>query len=130
MPVPDFLLIGQIGSDLDVAYARIIHDFGDGFVQQALVGHASGEESVTLIFNTLSDRSAQNVLDPEDSTNKTPTQYLLDYLKRRVADGSAFNVTTTRGVLLSVYWLEPNINWKTISKKAGSTGLKFRQART
>lgn len=129
IPTQSFQLIAQVQSDLTFRVSRIVHDFGDGYQQAAVVGNSAGEEFVTLNFNTLSDRSAQNLIDPEDSVSKTPTKYLLDFFLARMLDGAAFNVTTTRGATLLVYFAESEINLRIISRKAFSTGLKFRQAR-
>ncbi len=130
MPTQTFQLIGQVGSDLMLSVARIVHDFGDGYESATVTGNSAGQEFVTLVFNTLSDRSAQNLTDPEDSVSKTPVEYLLDFFLARMADGAAFNVTTTRGATLLVTFAESEVNLRTISRKAFSTGLRFRQHRS
>jgi hypothetical protein len=129
--VPEtFLLVSQIGSDLSLSVARIVHDFGDGYEKATVTGNSAGEEYVTLVFNTLTDRDSDTVTDPEDMVVKTKTKYLIDFFLRRMNDGEAFNVTTTRGATLLVTFAESEINLKTISRKAFSTGLRFRQHRT
>ena len=127
---PSFQLIGQIASGGRLGFARLRWDFGDGYEWGALVGHSDGRESMTCVFNALSDRTADNITDAEDSTSKTPMEYLHDFFVRREQDGAAFNVTTTRGDTLLVYLDEDDLSWEVISKKAHKTGLKFRQART
>jgi hypothetical protein len=125
-----FQLIGQIGSSGRKAVARLRWNFGDGYEMGAVVGHQDGQEFVSILFNALSDRAAQNITDPEDMASKTPMEYALDFFLRREQDGEAFNVTTTRGATLLVYLDEDEISWDVISKNAHKTGLKFRQART
>src|SRR5689334_13978103 len=130
MPTQTFQLIGQINSGGRRVVARLRWPFGDGFEMGALVGHSDGQEFVNIVFNALSDRTAQNITDLEDSTSKTPMQYLIDFFMRREVDGAAFNVTTTRNATLLVYLDEDELNWDIIGKKAFKTGLRFRQART
>lgn len=130
MPTQTFQLIGQIGSTGRKAVARLRFDYGDGYEQGVIVGHADGQEFMTCTFNAISDRSANNITDPEDSTSKTPMEYLHDFFMRREVDGAAFNVTTTRGATLLVYLDEDSINWDVIAKNAHKITLRFRQART
>lgn len=129
MPTQTLSLIGSIGSGGKLAIARLRFDYGDGYEQGVIVGHTDGREFVSLVFNALSDRSANNITDPEDATSKTPMEYFKDFFVRRVQDGAAFNVTTTRGDTLLVYLDEDEINWDVITKQAMKTGLRFRQAR-
>lgn len=129
MPTQTFALIGQIGSGGRLAVARLNFDYGDGYEQSVVVGHSSGQEFVNLTFNALSDRTAQNIVDAEDSVTRTPLEYAIAFFKRRMVDGAAFNVTTTRDDTLLVYFAEDEISYDTISKKAHRGGLRFRQAR-
>lgn len=124
-----FQLIGQVGSDYELRVARLYHDFGDGYATTELVGNAAGEEFVTLVFNALTDRTGDQITDPEDSTAKTKFEYLKDFFLARMADGEAFNVTTTRGETLLVLFAEPGLSLRNISRKAFSTGIRFRQYR-
>ena len=125
-----FQLIGQLGSRYEMRFARIDHHFGDGYSTGAVVGNSAGTEYVTLVFNALTDRSTSEITDPEDSTAKTKMKYLIDFFLRRMNDGAAFNVTTTRGATLSVKFAETTIDAETISRKAFTTGLRFRQHRS
>lgn len=129
MPTQTFQLIGQMGSGGRLAVPRIRHDFGDGYERGAIVGNSAGREYISLVFNALSDRTAQYITDPEDMATKTPMEYLHDFFLARTLDGAAFNVTTTRGDTLLCYLDEDEINWDVISKQAMKTGIKFRQAR-
>lgn len=61
-----FQLIGQIGSEYEIRVARIDHDFGDGYDSSTLVGNSAGQEFVTLVFNALTDRTGDQITDPED----------------------------------------------------------------
>lgn len=130
MPTQTFQLPGQLTSEYELQFARIVHDFGDGYESAALVGNSSGQEFVTLVFNALTDRSGDVLTDPEDSTSKTKAKYLIDFFARRMVDGAAFNVTTTRGDTLLVTFAESTLNMKIIGRKAFSTGLRFRQHRS
>lgn len=130
MPTQTFQLIGQINSEYELAYARLDFDFGDGYEQSVIVGHSAGQEFVTLVFNVLSNRSAQNILDPEDATNKTPEKYLIDFFKNRMVDGAAFNVTTTRGDTLLVTFADSRLPITRISKQVGQISIRFRQHRS
>ena len=125
-----FQLIGQIGSGGSLSVARLRFRYGGGYEQSALVGHSSGDESVSLVFNALSDRTAQNLVDAEDSATRTPLEYAIAFFTRRMVDGAAFNVTTTRGDTLLVYLDEDTISYDYISKSVFKGGLRFRQART
>jgi hypothetical protein len=125
-----FLLIGQLSSEYELTFARLDFDYGDGYEQSVNVGHSSGQEFVTLTFNAISDRSAQNVTDPEDATAKTPEKYLIDYFKRRMDDGDYFNVTTTRGDTLSVTFADSKLNINRFGKQVGRVSIRFRQHRT
>ena len=125
-----FQLIGQLGSDYELAYARLDFDFGDGYEQSVIVGHSSGQEFVNLTFNVISNRAAQNITDPEDSISKTPEKYLIDFFRRRMVDGEAFNVTTTRGDTLLVTFAESRININRFTKQVGKLTLRFRQHRS
>ena len=129
MPAETFQLIGQIGSSGRKAVARLHWNFGDGYEMGALVGHADGQEFVHIIFNALSDRSANNITDPFDSVSKTPMEYFQDFFMRHEVSGAACNVVTTRGDTLLVYLDEDEINWDVIGKQAHKTGIRFRQAR-
>jgi hypothetical protein len=126
----NFLLIGQMGSDYELAVARLEFDYGDGYDQGAVVGHSSGQEFVTLTFNALSNRSAQNLTDPEDATSKTPEKYLIDFFTRRMVDGEAFNVTTTRGATLLVKFADHRLPIKRVGKSIGQVSIRFRQHRS
>ena len=131
MPTQTFQLIGQLGSEYEIAFARLDFDYGDGYEQSVIVGHSSGQEFVTLVFNVLSNRSAQNITDPEDSVSKTREKYLIDFFTRRQVDGAAFNVTTTRGDTLLVTFAEARLNLKRSYKQAsGSVAIRFRQHRS
>lgn len=130
MPTQTFQLIGQMGSAYELQFARIVHDFGDGYESAALVGNSSGQEFVTLKFNVLTDRAGDVLTDPEDSTSKTRAKYLIDFFTRRMVDGAAFNVTTTRGDTLLVTFAESTLSAEIINRKAYSTGLRFRQHRS
>lgn len=130
MPTQTFQLIGQIGSGGSLSVARLRFRYGGGYEQSVLVGHSSGDESVSLVFNALSDRTAQNLVDAEDSVTRTPLEYAIAFFTRRMVDGAAFNVTTTRGDTLLVYLDEETISYDYISKSVFKGGLRFRQART
>ena len=130
MPTQTFQLIGQIGSEYELRVARIDHDFGDGYDSSTLVGNSAGQEFVTLVFNALTDRTGDQITDPEDSVSKTKTEYVKDFFLARMADGAAFNVTTTRGETLLVKFAEPSLTLRNISRKAFSTGIRFRQHRS
>lgn len=130
MPTQTFQLIGQIGSGGKLAVSKLHWNFGDGHEISAVVGHSEGQEFVNLIFNACSDRTAQNLVDPEDSVTRTPLEYAISFFRRRAVDGEAFNVTTTREDTLLVYLAEDEISYDIISKKIHKTGLRFRQART
>lgn len=130
MPTQTFQLIGQPGSDYELAFARLEFNFGDGYEQAVIVGHSSGQEFATLTFNVISNRSAQNLTDPEDSTNKTPEKYLIDFFTRRMVDGEAFNVTTTRGDTLLVTFAQDTLPIKRIAKNAGQISIRFKQHRS
>lgn len=130
MPTESFQLIGQLGSAGKKAVARLRWNFGDGYEYGAVVGHADGQEFVTLTFNALSDRSANNIVDPFDSVSKTPMEYLQDFFMRHEVSGAALNVTTTRGAALLVYLDEDEINWERFGKQVDKITLRFRQART
>ncbi|MGH7815784.1 MAG: hypothetical protein ACREOR_00185 [Candidatus Binatia bacterium] len=129
MPTQTFVLIGQPSSEYELAFARLDFDFGDGYEQSVIVGHSSGQEFVTLVFNALSNRSAQNITDPEDSTAKTPEKYLIDFFTRRMVDGAAFNVTTTRGATLLVTFADSKLPIKRTGKNIGQINIRFRQHR-
>lgn len=130
MSTQTFQLIGQIGSEYELRVARIEHDFGDGYESSTLVGNSAGQEFVTLVFNALTDRSGDVLTDPEDSTSKTKLEYVHDFFLARMADGAAFNVTTTRGDTLLVTFGEPAIAAKTIGRKAFSMSFRFKQHRS
>lgn len=130
MPTQTFQLIGQIGSEYELQVARIYHDFGDGYESSTLVGNAAGQEFVTLVFNVLTDRTGDVLTDPEDSVSKTKFEYLHDFFLARMADGAAFNVTTTRSETLLVTFADPSITARNIGRKAFSTGLRFKQHRS
>lgn len=130
MPTQTFQLIGQLGSAGSKRVARLRFNYGDGYEQAVVVGHADGQEFVELSFNAMSDRTADNFTDPEDSVSKTPMEYLQDFFMRRQADGAAFNVTTNRGATLLVYLDEDEINWEYFAKQAHKITMRFRQART
>lgn len=131
MPTQTFQLIGQLGSDYELAFARLDFDFGDGYQQSVNVGHSDGQEFMTLVFNALSNRSANNITDPEDSTSKTPEEYVKDFFVRRMNDGEAFNVTTTRGDTLLVTFAESRLNLRRSHKQAsGGVSIRFRQHRS
>jgi len=130
VPTQTFQLIGHPSSEYELAFARLDFDFGDGYEQSVIVGHSSGQEFVTLVFNALSNRSANNITDPEDSVSKTPEKYLIDFFVRRMQDGAAFNVTTTRGDTLLVTFAESKLPIKRIGKSVGQVSLRFRQHRS
>jgi hypothetical protein len=130
MPTQTFQITAQVGGEYRLRVARIVHDFGDGYDSSALVGNAAGEEFVTLVFNALTDRTSDQITDPEDSTSKTKFEYLHDFFLARMVDGAAFNVVTTRGDTLLVKFVESEISATNISRKAFSTGLRFRQYRS
>lgn len=130
MPTPSFALPGQLGSDYELSFARLEQNFGDGYETAAIVGHSSGQEFVTLTFNAISNRSAQNITDPEDSTSKTPEKYLIDFFTRRMVDGAAFNVTTTRGDTLLVTFAQDSLPINRFSRNVGRVSIKFKQHRS
>jgi hypothetical protein len=125
-----FALIGQLGSDYELAYARLDFDYGDGYEQSVIVGHSSGQEFINITFNAISNRAAQNLTDPEDSVSKTPEKYLIDFFKRRMTDGEAFNVTTTRGDTLLVTFAQDALQIKRFGKQVGSVTVRCRQHRS
>ncbi len=130
MPTQTLQITGQLNSDYELSFARLEFNFGDGYEQAAIVGHSSGQEFVTLNFNGLSNRSAQNLTDPEDSMAKTPEKYLIDFFKRRMVDGEAFNVTTTRGDTLLVTFADSTLPLKRFGKNVSSVAIRFKQHRT
>lgn len=125
-----FQLIGQLGSDYELAYARLDFDYGDGYEQSVIVGHSSGQEFINITFNAISNRAAQNITDPEDMVSKTPEKYLIDFFKRRMVDGEAWNVTTTRGDTLLVTFAQDTIQIKRFGKQVGSVTVRCRQHRS
>lgn len=127
--MPAFQLIGQIGSSYALDFARLEFDYGDGHQQSALVGHSDGQEFMTIEFNVLSNRSAQNITDAEDSTAKTPEKYVIDFVKRRAGDGASFTVTTTRGDTLSVRLAEYRVEFQRIGGNISKATLRVKQAR-
>lgn len=130
MPTQTFQLIGQLESGYEINFARLDFDYGDGYMQSVNVGHSSGQEFVNLTFNAISNRAAQNITDPEDSTSKTPEKYLIDFFARRMNDGAAFNVTTIRGDTLLVTFADPRLNITRFSKQVGKVTIRFRQYRS
>lgn len=130
MPTQTLQITGQLGSDYELAFARLDFDYGDGYEQSVIVGHSSGQEFVNLTFNGLSNRSAQNITDPEDSTSKTPEKYLIDFFTRRMVDGAAFNVTTTRGDTLLVTFADSRLSINRFSKQVGKVTVRLRQHRS
>jgi hypothetical protein len=129
MPTPSFQLIGQIGSGYALDFARLNFNYGDGYMQSVLVGHADGQEFMTIEFNGLSNRTAQNLTDSEDSATKTPEKYLIDFVKRRAADGASFTVTTTRGDTLTVRLVDYRVEFVRIGKNVSKASIKVMQAR-
>lgn len=127
--MPAFQLIGQIGSGYALDFARLEFDYGDGKIDSVLVGHSDGQEFMTIEFNALSNRSAQNITDTEDSNVKTPEKYLIDFVKRRAGDGAAFDVTTTRGDTLSVKLAEYRVEFQRIGKDVSKATIRVKQAR-
>lgn len=130
MPTQTFQLIGQLGSDYELAFSRLNFDYGDGYEQSVIVGHSDGQEFINITFNVLSNRAASNITDPETSTIKTPEQYLIDFFKRRMADGEAFNVTTTRGATLLVTFADSKLNINRFGKQVGRVTVRCRQHRS
>lgn len=129
--MPETLQItGQLGSDYELAYARLDFDYGDGYEQSVIVGHSSGQEFINITFNAISNRTAQNLIDPEDSVSKTPEKYLIDFFKRRMVDGEAFNVTTTRGDTLLVTFAQDQLQIKRFGKQVGLVTIRCRQHRS
>lgn len=124
-----FQLIGQIGSSYALGFSRLEFDYGDGYSQSVLTGHSDGEEAMTVEFNALSNRSAQNITDAEDSTSKTPEKYLIDFVKRRAGDGASFTITTTRGDTLTVRLVEYRVEFQRVGGNISKASIRVRQAR-
>lgn len=93
MPNPVLQILGSYGLERIDRFDLITRNYGDGTIDSVLVGHTDGVTEFVLNFEFLPDAEL-TVTDPEDSdTVKTWVNYFRDFFRRRMGDGSAFDIT-------------------------------------
>lgn len=125
-------ILGSYGMDIELEFAEIQRDFGDGYDANELVGNSAGELFYRLVFDFLPDSLELTVTDPEDgSAVKTYQDYLWDFFVRRKQNGDAFDVVDPRtGSTVSVKLTDIRLSYKFLTYKLFSTGLLLRQHRS
>lgn len=124
-------VLGSYGMELDIEFAEIVRDFGDGYDDNVLVGNSSGEKFYRLVLEFLPDGTDQlSVVDPEDSLTKSYADYIWDFFVRRKQDGEAFNITDPRdGATVLVKFAESRLSYQFLTYKLFGSGLLLRQHR-
>lgn len=125
-------ILGSYGMDIEIGFAEIQRDFGEGYDANELVGNSSGELFYRLVFDFLPDSTDLTVTDPEDGDAvKTYQDYLWDFFVRRKQTGDAFDVTDPRtGSTVSVKLIDTRLSYKFLTYKLFSSGLLLRQHRS
>jgi len=123
-------LLGDYGAELELGFAEIVQDFGDGYDRNVLVGNSAGQRSFRLVYRL----GCRTLTDPETSDVVTESQYVWRFFKRRKQDGAAFNITiydpeTETDTAVLVKFAESNITYTMLSARLFSTGLRLRQHR-
>lgn len=92
MPLPVLQILGSYGLERLDRFDVVTRNYGDGTIDTVLVGHTDGVTEFVLNFEFLPDAEL-TVTDPEDSdTEKTWVHYFRDFFRRRMQDGSEFEI--------------------------------------
>jgi len=132
MPTQTLQILGSYGIDVEIEYAEIQRDFGDGYDANELVGNTAGELFYRLTYDYLPQTTVDFVLDPENANAVTSyADYLWLFFTRRKVDGAAFNITDPKsGATVLVKFVDRRLSLKLINYKLFTSGLLLRQHRT
>ncbi len=116
--------------EVEMTVGELVWSYGDGFDDQAFVGHTGGH--LTYRFSYFApNRTTHQVTDPEDSIVKTYPKYFKDFWLRRKIDGADFNVTDPiTGAAVLVKFIDSRIVFRTIGKTTFQIQAAFRQHRS
>ena len=130
MPTQTLQIIGNFSPEIEIEFAEIVRDYGDGYDSTVRVGHSDGQLHFRLVYNVLPGAQGQSILDPETSTNKSQADYLWDFFVKRKQDGEPFlvkNPRTEANVL--VKFAESRLSYTLFAVKLFSTGIRLKQYR-
>lgn len=131
MPTPELKITGGFSPDVEIGFAEIIRNYGDGYDTTLRVGHSDGETRYRLVCNTLSSSLAPFIIDEENGNTPTPPAiYLWRFFVRRKQDGQAFNIKDPlfeTNVL--VKFSESKMSFSKFAVRLFSTGINLHQFR-
>lgn len=131
MPLPVLQILGSYGLERIDRFDVISRNYGDGTIDTVLVGNTDGVVEFVLNFEFLPDAEL-TVTDPEDGdTVKTWVHYFRDFFRRRMQDGSEFEITDPlTGTTYKVKFLDSVLSLNYVTYKLfSSQGIRLGQYR-
>lgn len=131
MPTPELKITGGFSPDVEIGFAEIIRNYGDGYDTTVRTGHSQGQLRYRLVFPTLASSAGQTIVDDEDGGTAKPTAiYLWDFFVRRKQDGAPFYIKDplTESLVL-VKFSDRKMSFSKFAVRLFTTGINLHQYR-
>lgn len=128
MAYEELQTLGNLGATETIGFDRLRSSGGDGYLNSALIGSASGLRQWTLKFNALSAKG--NKLISTNRGNLTEADYLWDFYCRHQISGAPFIVKSPRShQLYLAEFADESLSYEFLTHKLFTVGVKLAQRR-